>query len=209
MPTQRLLVRVPFTDDNNDSRIFCSQGGQLRPRCWPGTAGRPRRGSESTILLEGKNFSVHDTHVIAGGKPAKSVLVSRNVMQVTIAKDASPPRAVDGWPLARHQRRHTQRGLEPSADRHAPPLRRPQKTGGNQGRSQGRLNSGADAKPRGRETQSASHEKSRGEGPARREMSRGEGSRPPVRVPFPSDGPMPDQRVPTPCLCSRICRLRR
>ena len=48
------------------------------------------KGEESTILIEGKNFSVHDTHVIAGGKPAKQVLVSRNVLEVTISKDACP-----------------------------------------------------------------------------------------------------------------------
>jgi hypothetical protein len=50
-------------------------------------------------LLEGKNFSVHDTHVIAGGKPAEAVLVSRNVMQVTIAKDAAPTPSETGSPL--------------------------------------------------------------------------------------------------------------
>ena len=99
MPTQRLVVRVPYTDDNNDSRIFCSQGGQLRPSllAWHGRP--PREGEESTILLEGKNFSVHDTHVIAGGKPAEAVLVSRNVMQVTIAKDATSTPSESGCPL--------------------------------------------------------------------------------------------------------------
>ena len=99
MPTQRLMVSVPYTDDNNDSRIFCSQGGQLRPSllAWHGRP--PQEGDESTILIEGKNFSVHDTHVIAGGKPAKAVLVSRNVMEVTIAKDACPSPSLDGRPL--------------------------------------------------------------------------------------------------------------
>jgi hypothetical protein len=99
MPTQRLIVRVPFTDDNNDSRLFCSQGGQLRPAllAWHGRP--PREGDESTILVEGKNFSVHDTHVIAGGKPAEAVLVSRNLMQVTIARDATPTPSENGNPL--------------------------------------------------------------------------------------------------------------
>ena len=55
MPTQRLQVSVPYTDDNNDSRIFCSQGGQLRPSllAWhgrpPAGGGRiddPHRGQE-------------------------------------------------------------------------------------------------------------------------------------------------------------------
>jgi hypothetical protein len=99
MPTQRLLVSVPYTADNNDSRIFCSQGGQLRPSllAWHGRP--PEEGRESTILIEGKNFSVHDTHVIAGGKQAKAVLVSRNVMEVTISKDACPTRSADARPL--------------------------------------------------------------------------------------------------------------
>ncbi|MDG3004505.1 hypothetical protein [Paludisphaera mucosa] len=99
MPTQRLVVRVPFSADNNDSRVFCSRGGQLRPAllAWHGKP--PEPGEESTIFLEGKNFSVHDTHVIAGGKTAESVLVSRNLMQVTIAKDARPTPNDQGVPL--------------------------------------------------------------------------------------------------------------
>ena len=75
MPTQRLVVRVPFSGDHNDSRIFCSQGLQLRPSLlgWHGKP--PVCGEESTIFLEGRNFSVHDTHVIAGGKLATAVLL--------------------------------------------------------------------------------------------------------------------------------------
>jgi hypothetical protein len=99
MPTQRLVVRVPFSAEQNDSRVFCSRGGQLRPEltAWHGKP--PEEGEESTIFLEGKNFSVHDTHVVAGGKTAESVLVSRNVMQVTIASDARPTPNSQGEPL--------------------------------------------------------------------------------------------------------------
>ena len=57
-------------------------------------AARSRRSS-----WKGRNFSVHDTHVIAGGKPARSVLVSRNLLEVTIAKDASPTPSANGTPL--------------------------------------------------------------------------------------------------------------
>lgn len=99
MPTQRLMVRVPFSGDYNDSRIFCSQGLQLRPALlgWHGKP--PEPGEESTVFVEGNNFSVHDTHVIAGGKAARSVLISRHVLEVTIAKDASPTPSADGDPL--------------------------------------------------------------------------------------------------------------
>jgi hypothetical protein len=99
MPTQRLVVRVPFSGDHNDSRIFCSQGLQLRPSIL-GWHGRPPvQGEPSTIFLEGSNFSVHDTHVVAGGRDAISVIVSRNVLEVTIAKDAAPTPSANGDPL--------------------------------------------------------------------------------------------------------------
>jgi hypothetical protein len=99
MPTQRLVVRVPFSGDHNDSRIFCSQGLQLRPALlgWHGKP--PESSEESTVFVEGNNFSVHDTHVIAGGKPARAVLISRHVLEVTIAKDATPTPSVEGDPL--------------------------------------------------------------------------------------------------------------
>ena len=96
MPTQRMVIRVPFSGDHNDARIFCSQGLQLRPSLlgWHGRP--PEKGQESTIYVEGRNFSVHDTLVIAGGKPAKVVLVSRNLLQVTIPKDALPTPSAQG-----------------------------------------------------------------------------------------------------------------
>jgi hypothetical protein len=90
MPTQRLVVRLPYSGDHNDSRIFCSQGLQLRPSLLSWHGKPPTKNEESTLFLEGRNFSVHDTHVIAGGKVASSVLVSRNLLQVTIGKDSSP-----------------------------------------------------------------------------------------------------------------------
>jgi len=57
MPTQRLVVRVPFSGDHNDSRIFCSQGLQLRPSLlgWHGKP--PERGEESTLFVEGRNLA--------------------------------------------------------------------------------------------------------------------------------------------------------
>jgi hypothetical protein len=99
MPTQRMIVRVPTEADNNDSRIFCSLGLQLRPSLvgWHGRP--PEQGVESTVFVEGRNFSVHDTHVVAGGQPAQSVLVSRHLLKVTISRDASPIPGKGGNPL--------------------------------------------------------------------------------------------------------------
>ena len=99
MPTQRMVVRVPFTDNQNDARIFCSHGSQLRPALsgWHGKP--PEEGDETTLFLEGKNFSIHDTHVIAGGKPATAVLISRQLLQVTIPRDACPTPSAQGTSL--------------------------------------------------------------------------------------------------------------
>jgi hypothetical protein len=99
MPTQRMVVRVPFADNQNDARIFCSHGSQLRPTIlgWHGRP--PEEGQESTLFLEGKNFSIHDTHVIAGGKVAPAVLVSRQLLEVTIPKDACPTASESGSAL--------------------------------------------------------------------------------------------------------------
>ena len=73
MPTQRMLVRVPVqrrqTTTCADLLLRCgSAAPSVAGRA--GTAVRPKQGEESTIFLEGKNFSIHDTHVLAGGKPA-------------------------------------------------------------------------------------------------------------------------------------------
>ncbi len=99
MPTQRMVVRVPFADSQNDARIFCSHGSQLRPTIlgWHGRP--PEEGEETTLFLEGKNFSIHDTHVIAGGKVATAVLVSRQLLEVTIPKDACPTPSANGTAL--------------------------------------------------------------------------------------------------------------
>jgi hypothetical protein len=99
MPTQRQEVRVPFADNQNDARIFCSHGSQLRPAIlgWHGRP--PQEGEETTLFLEGKNFSIHDTHVIAGGKIAPAVLVSRQLLEVTIPRDACPTPSANGTAL--------------------------------------------------------------------------------------------------------------
>ena len=94
MPTQRMVVRVPFTDNQNDARIFChrmARNSALRHlQGWHGKP--PEEGDETTLFLEGKNFSIHDTHVIAGGKPATSVLVSRPICSRSRFPETPPPR---------------------------------------------------------------------------------------------------------------------
>ena len=115
MPTQRLVVRVPSSGDHNDSRIFCSQSMQLRPMLvdWHGKP--PEPGEESTFIIEGRNFSVHDTHVIAGGKPAKSVHFAAVML---LSHDRQGCRADAqrlGRAASRYQRRHPQWSIKPPA----------------------------------------------------------------------------------------------
>ena len=88
--------RAPTTTIRGSSaRWDCSSA-----RRWSaGTAGRPNRAWSRPLFVEGRNFSVHDTHVVAGGQPAQSVLVSRHLLKVTIARDASPIPSTGGNPL--------------------------------------------------------------------------------------------------------------
>ena len=114
MPTQRMVVRVPFTDNQNDARIFCSHGSQLRPALsgWHGKP--PEEGDETTLFLEGKNFSIHDTHVIAGGKLAPSVLVSRQLSRGHDSQRRLSHAERERNLAARHQCRDAQRRVESS-----------------------------------------------------------------------------------------------
>ena len=104
-------MRVPFGDNQNDARIFCSHGSQLRPTLTGWHGNPPQEGDETTLFLEGLNFSIHDTHVIAGGKPASAMLVSRQLLQVTIPKDAC------SMPSARALRSWTSTSQRPTACR--------------------------------------------------------------------------------------------
>ena len=100
MPTQRMVVRVPSSGDNNDSRIFCSLGLQLRPSLvgWHGRP--PEQGVESTLFVEGRNFSVHDTHVIAGGSrpsPCSSAATCSRSRSPATPRPPRARRAIPSW----------------------------------------------------------------------------------------------------------------
>jgi hypothetical protein len=97
LPSQDYRVPLPYEGDLTGSEIFSSSGARLFPRLlsWfgePAEVGKP-----STVFLLGTSFSVHETQVIAGGVPALDMkLISRNVMEITIAADARPVRTNDG-----------------------------------------------------------------------------------------------------------------
>ena len=72
MPTQRMVVRVPSSGDNNDSRIFCSLGLQLRPVA--GRLARPaaRAGGGVHPLPRGQELQ-RPRHARARGREAGPV----------------------------------------------------------------------------------------------------------------------------------------
>ncbi|MFM7243836.1 MAG: hypothetical protein ACKO40_06620 [Planctomycetaceae bacterium] len=72
---------------------------------WYGAPGVDPTATTSLFLI-GKGFSIHDTKVIAGGKPARFHLMSREIIQVEIpAGTATVPAPPCGIPMAEASRR--------------------------------------------------------------------------------------------------------
>lgn len=96
LPTQHYVSSLPYGSDPVDAAIFESRGGHLAPRltAWHGQP--PDGSSEASIMVEGQGFSVHDTRVLVGNKPADAVPISRTVLQVKIAAGAQAMAAPDG-----------------------------------------------------------------------------------------------------------------
>ena len=61
MPTQRMVVRVPFADNQNDARIFCSHGSQLRPAL-TGWHGRPPEEGDEIDAVSRRHELQHPRH---------------------------------------------------------------------------------------------------------------------------------------------------
>lgn len=85
LPLQTVHARVPNENTFGGFEMFSSGVTDLAPELldfygMPGVD--PAK--ESEMFLVGNNFSVHDTHVIAGNRDIKFSLISRQVMKVTI-----------------------------------------------------------------------------------------------------------------------------
>ena len=72
LPTQALTALVPFENTSGGFELFQTGITDLAPELlgWYGGAGVDPDTSTSLFLI-GKGFSVHDTRVIAGGKPVR------------------------------------------------------------------------------------------------------------------------------------------
>ncbi len=94
LPLQTLEARVPYENTCGGFELFTQGLTDLAPELvgWYGAPGIDPDAT-TTLFLIGKGFSVHDTAVIAGGRPAAIRLFSREVLEVEIPAGA---RAIGG-----------------------------------------------------------------------------------------------------------------
>jgi hypothetical protein len=85
LPLQSLVANVPHENTAGGFELFATGISDLAPELlgWFGSPGIDPAAA-TTLLLVGTGFSVHDTRVITGGRPAAFRLLSRDVMEVTI-----------------------------------------------------------------------------------------------------------------------------
>ena len=82
---QSLEAKIPHENTSGGFELFDAGVTDLAPELvgWYGAPGvDPAAGT--TLFLFGKGFSVHDTRVIAGGRPARFRLLSREVLEVAV-----------------------------------------------------------------------------------------------------------------------------
>ncbi|MFM7034041.1 MAG: hypothetical protein ACKOYJ_02435 [Planctomycetia bacterium] len=85
LPLQTLRAQIPHENTCGGFELFNTGITDLAPELvgWYGAPGIDPDGTTSLFLI-GKGFSVHDTTVIAGGKPVPCTLISREVLKAEI-----------------------------------------------------------------------------------------------------------------------------
>ena len=96
LPLQTMLAQIPHENTSGGFELFNTGVTDLAPELigWYGTQGVDPR-TETTVFLVGKGFSIHDTSLVAGGKPvakANMELISRQVLKVTLPAGLEPRR---------------------------------------------------------------------------------------------------------------------
>lgn len=97
LPLQDMQVQVPYENTLGGFEFFNSGISDLTPQLhgWYGREGYAG-GVDQEIFLMGDNFTVTNTKVLAGGKNAQPELLSRQVMKITIPKEAAIAEATPG-----------------------------------------------------------------------------------------------------------------
>lgn len=90
LPMQTLQAQIPHENTAGGFELFNAGITDLAPELlgWYGAPGVDPTAVTSLFLI-GKGFSVHDTRVIAGGRPARFRLLSREIIQVDIPSGAA------------------------------------------------------------------------------------------------------------------------
>ncbi|NCY03508.1 MAG: hypothetical protein EBX36_11530, partial [Planctomycetia bacterium] len=99
LPLQSMVARIPYENTAGGFELFNTGVTDLAPELigWYGAQGIDRGGT-TAVFLVGKGFSVHDTSVIAGGRPVQATLLSRHLLRAEI-----PPGVQTICPAARCQ----------------------------------------------------------------------------------------------------------
>lgn len=98
LPLQTLQAQIPVENTGGGFELFNTGVTDLAPELigWYGAPGIDPDGTTQLFLI-GRGFSVHDTTIIAGGKPVTCTLISRDVLRAEIpagvATLAPPPLA--------------------------------------------------------------------------------------------------------------------
>ena len=85
LPLQTMLAQIPAENTAGGFELFNAGVTDLAPELigWYGAQGVDPDGT-TMLYLAGKGFSVHDTSVIAGGRPVKTTLISRQLLRAEI-----------------------------------------------------------------------------------------------------------------------------
>jgi hypothetical protein len=123
LPLQTMLTQIPHENTAGGFELFNTGITDLAPELigWYGSQGVDPAGT-TVLFLVGKGFSVHDTSVVAGGRPVKTTLLSRQLLRAEIppgVQTISPADACGcaaGDPLAARSR-HGETGSRPTGVR--------------------------------------------------------------------------------------------
>ena len=85
LPLQTLTTQVPYENTAGGFELFSAGTTALAPELigWYGAPGIDPESTTSLYLI-GRGFSVHDTSLIAGGRPVPITLISREVLRADI-----------------------------------------------------------------------------------------------------------------------------
>jgi hypothetical protein len=91
LPLQSMLAQIPYENTSGGFELFNTGVTDLAPELigWYGAEGIAEDAT-TTLYIVGNGFSVHDTSIVAGGKPVNVELISRQLLRATFPKGLKP-----------------------------------------------------------------------------------------------------------------------